>query len=448
MSAQFFAVGISHHTASVELREQLSVPSHEVPKLLERIASSVGIAECMMVSTCNRVEVYGIASSSLAVSQVVEILAAYAPQSEMQQSVYRYFGGDAVRHILRVAASLDSMIIGEPQILGQLKRAHELAIKNNVTGMLLNRCLQHALSTAKKIRTKTGIGEGGVSVSSVACDLASRILGNLQGRVVLLVGAGKIGEQTARFLSSRGCEVWITNRSAERGRQLAHKFGGQFREFDNLEDHITQADVVISSTSHAGYIINETMIKALLPKRRFRPLFLIDLAVPRDIDPNAAKPDGVFCYDIDDLRQAAEDNIKARRGEIELAEELVETEVRAFEQWLRSLEVKPTIIALREKFLGILEHEKRRQRALLRELDDQQFQAMQRIWDSAMNKLLHGAIDRLKNAETGLEKQELVFALQQLFTLGQEHSREETQRKDKAHAQQQSNENQDRDSKE
>ena len=285
----FVVVGLSHRTAPVEVRERLAVAPDRLEQELREIASNGRLDEALLISTCNRVELYATSANPIAASQVAkEALARRLPETASDDVLYQERGVDVVRHVFRVASSLDSLVVGEPQILGQVKEAFDAAKGAGTMGTLLGRCFTQAFATAKRVRNETGIAEGTVSVSSIACELAKKIFGNLEGRRTLLLGAGEMGESAARSLRQTGTNLHVINRSEDRARALAESCGGRAVPYERLTMEIADADVVIASTASPKFILTPELMKSVVRTRRHRPLFIIDIAVPRDVDPSAS----------------------------------------------------------------------------------------------------------------------------------------------------------------
>jgi glutamyl-tRNA reductase len=357
----FVVVGLSHRTAPVEVRERLAVAPVDLERELRGLANDAGFEEALLISTCNRVELYATSTNPLQAAQsakqtLSKRLAGAAPDDVL----YQERGIDVVRHVFRVASSLDSLVVGEPQILGQVKEAFDAANDAGTMGTLLGRCFTQAFATAKRVRNETGIAEGTVSVSSIACELAKKIFGDLRGRQTLLLGAGEMGEAAARTLRQTGTQLHVINRSDERAQALAKSCDGRAVPYESLTVELAEADVVIASTASAKFILTPELMKSVVRTRRHRPLFIIDIAVPRDVDPRVGNMDNVFVYDVDDLQQVAEENLAVRAREAAQAESIIEEEVESFLVWRRSLELAPTIVALRKRFGEVAEEELRR----------------------------------------------------------------------------------------
>ncbi|MCA9530081.1 MAG: glutamyl-tRNA reductase [Myxococcales bacterium] len=415
--SELLVVGLSHHTAPVELREQLAVPLDQLAGELGRALQTGAFTEALLVSTCNRVELYAAAEQPLAAGAAARrYLAERVTPEALEPVLYERTGADAVKHAFRVAASLDSLVVGEPQILGQLKDAFQTARQADAIGLLLGRCFHRAFSVAKRVRTETSIAEGSVSISSVACGLAQKIFGDLSGRTALLIGAGEMGEAAARALDKTGAVLHIINRSPSRAERLAAEVGGTPRGYEELLGELIAADVVITSTGSPRYLLGVDVMREVVRARRRRPLFVIDIAVPRDVDPRVAGLEGIFVYDVDDLRRVAEQNLRARQGTLDDAERIVAEEVDAFQRWRASLELTPTIVALRARFAAVLGEEIARTLPRMTGGDADRAQ-LERMCNAAVNKLLHPAIAQLKTADDLAERQRLIAAARQLFDL-------------------------------
>jgi glutamyl-tRNA reductase len=396
--SEVFLLGISHRTSPVALREKLAVPAQDMEVRLRELSEGAGLEEALLVSTCNRVELYGVAPDAQGALKARQWLEARTQPGELATHLYSQRGPDAVRHAFRVASSLDSMVVGEPQILGQVKEAYARAASAGVLGTVLDRCFTKAFAVAKKVRTETGIAAGSVSVSSIACDLAKKIFEDLHGKRVLLVGAGKMGESAAKHLAKQGAKLFVLNRSRERAVELAQACGGEPRSLNELASELAMADVAICSTSSERFVITTDLMKEVARSRKYRTLFLIDIAVPRDVDPRVGELENVFLYDVDDLSKVADENLALRRKEADLAERIVEREVAEFETWRRQQNLKPLIVGLRAHVRSVLAAEI--ERTLPRLGGDAQAnkEALDRAVDAATNKLLHPVLAEIKRA--------------------------------------------------
>jgi glutamyl-tRNA reductase len=392
-------IGINHKTAPLDLREKVAIARDELQETTRALAAMPGVSECMIVSTCNRVEMLA------AVESPETDLAQFLEQQfgidahVIEPHLYRHYGRDAVNHVFRVAASLDSMVVGEAQILGQVKEAFAVARASGTVGSELDHLLQGAFSAAKRVRTETEIGSNSVSIASVGVELARKIFGSLQGRTVFLVGAGKMSELAARHLVQQGAgTILVTNRTTERARQLAEPFHGRVIPFDKLHEAAAEADIIISSTSAPHAIFTREQGQQYLHKRRNRPMFFIDLAVPRDVDPAMNKLEGIFVYDIDDLQQVAASHMEERSREASDAEALVANEVERFEQRQRTVNAAPAIVALQRQAEEIRQNELKRMHARLGVLTDEQLAAVEALTRGLVNKFLHPPMQALKQA--------------------------------------------------
>ena len=420
-----FVVGVSYRSASVAVRERVAVATEERAHLLSQLREGGVVREAMVVSTCNRVEIYAAALDlDAARERVVELLAARAPGEDLRPYLYERRGREAVLHIFRVAASLDSLVVGEPQILGQVKEAYEAAAAADAMGGILGRALHRAFFVAKRVRTETALGAGQVSVASVAVDLARKIYSDLSGREVLLLGAGEIAESAARALKAAGTtKLLIANRSFERAESLARLIDGASpRSLGELPGLLEHADIVLVSTGAAGFVVTREMAAAAVKRRRGRPLFFVDVAVPRNVDPRVHDLDNCYRYDIDDLEHIVGAGMKNRQGEADAAELLVSQEIEGFLAWARQLEITPTIVALRERVRGTLAAELDRTLGTrLKHLPEDDRKALGVMLDAAVNKLLHAPTRALKAATDDPDGDAIVAAVRRLFELPEGH---------------------------
>ena len=392
-------IGINHKTAPIELRERVAISHDALAETTRALAAIPGVAECMIVSTCNRVEVLAAVDG-----QEVDLVGFLHNQFGLDPAllaphIYQHYDQDAVRHLFRVAASLDSMVVGEPQILGQVKEAFGVARASGTVGRQLEHLLQSAFAAAKRVRTETEIGANSVSVASVAVELARKIFGSLHGRTVFLVGAGKMSELAARHLVQQGVgTILVTNRSLERARQLADPFRGRLIPFEQLHDAAVEADIVISSTGAPQPIFVREHGQAFMHRRRNRPMFFIDIAVPRDVDPAVNQIEGIFVYDIDDLQAVAAAHMAERRRQVGDAEELIATEVERFHQRRRAINVAPAIVSLQRQAEEIRVGELKRMQAKLGVLNSDQLAVVEALTRGIVNKFLHPPMQALKQA--------------------------------------------------
>lgn len=422
-------VGVSHKTAPIAVRERLAIRSDELPGLLAELANHTSIGEVFIISTCNRVEVYATTarkddSGTEAAATIEQALGRQAGPTVapiLHKYLFRYLGDAAVRHLFRVAASLDSLVVGEAQVLGQVKEAFEAASEAKTLGPLLGRAVEWSFHVAKRVRSETHVGEGSVSVSSVAVELAKQIFGTLDRRVVTLLGAGTMGEAAAQHLVAAGARLIVVNRDPARAQSVAARFDATPRGWNQLDESLVEADVVIASTGSTTYVLTHEVLGSLRKKRRGRSLFVIDIAVPRNVDPRINEVDGVYLYDIDDLSKIAGESIRDRFREAQVSEQIVAEEADAFDAWLDSLDVKPTIVALRNQVRSVLESELNHSlHHKLKHLGPQERKALEGMVAAAVKKLTHHPTMRLKSAASEGGARTLVAALQELFDLDPE----------------------------
>ncbi|MCX7817414.1 MAG: glutamyl-tRNA reductase [Syntrophales bacterium] len=416
--------GLNHRTAPVEIRERLNIALCEENNPLEFFKEKACISEVLCLITCNRVEIL---ATTEKIGEAESVLKHSLLQhtnllwDDLFRCVYVYYNEEAVRHLFRVASSLDSMIVGEPQILGQVKDAYRAAVEHGTAGVLLNRILHHAFRTAKRVRSETGIANNAVSVSFAAVQLAKKIFGRLKGKTVLVIGAGEMSELTVRHLMKNGADsLIITNRTYERAVELARVFGGEVFEFSRIGEALEKSDIVISSTGAPGFLISRDIITSVMRNRRHRLLFIIDIAVPRDVDPNVGLIDNVFLFNIDDLQEIADENMNIRREEATKAERIVEEEVEKFRKWFNSLDAVPTIVALRRKVESIVEGELARASSWLKSLEEKDRQEVDILIRSIINKVLHDPMVALKEMCYDRAGKPYVAAVRRIFRLQEE----------------------------
>lgn len=417
-------VGLNHRTAPVEIRERISFPEEDLERYLKALKSLPSLTEGFILSTCNRVEICAAVSNpEKGVNEIKDFIAVqhHLPLSEFEDTLYVLQGEELVRHIYRVASSLDSMVVGEPQILGQIKEAYRTAHATSTTGTLLNKLFHKAFFVAKRVRTETSIGNRAVSVSFVAVDLAKRIFAHLEGREVLVIGTGEMCELAAHHLVREGVKrVLVTNRTWERAMELAERFHGEAIPFSELPNALLRADIVISSTSSPDFVVKREEVSDIIKKRKNNPIFFIDIAVPRDIDPQVNTIDNVYLYDIDDLQEVAEVNIKDRLQEARRAEAIVAIEVEKFCRWYESLEVVPIIVSLQEKMETMREKELAKTLAALPQLSSKERRAIEAFSQAIINKILHSPITQLKKTSWNSEGEAYVDMVKKLFQLDEE----------------------------
>lgn len=420
--SEIVVIGLNHETAPVEVRECLAFNSADNPRVLERMRKTSCVDEVVLFSTCNRVEfLLTTRDAAQATEGVKNFLSEFksTPRSIFEGSLYVHSGDAAVRHLFRVASSLDSMVIGEPQILGQIKNAYQEATAHKTCGVILNRLMHKAFSVAKRVRTETGIGDCAVSISYAAVELGRKIFGDLKGKTVLLIGAGEMAELAVEHLISNRAEpIYVANRTFERGLEIAEGFNGTAIRFEEILDFLKKdVDIVISSTGAPHYILTRDRFKGIMRFRKNRPLFFIDIAVPRDIDPEINRETNVYVYDIDDLQEAIQENVAERRQAAQRGERLVDGAVVRFRRWYEALDVVPTVIALREKAEEIRQAELKKTFSSLKWASEEDRAAIDRLTGALVKKMLHDPTVFLK--ERGHRDQKAVYIdiVRKLFRL-------------------------------
>lgn len=415
--------GLSHKTAPVGLRERFSFAGSgaAAEEALHGLRDAAGLAECALLCTCNRTEIYALSGEEDWQERLLETLARHAgePPGRLQGHLYSHEGTPAVRHLYRVAAGLDSMVVGEGQVLAQVREMLQLAQRAGTAGTVLQALLQGALAAGKRARTETEIGRGAVSISLAAVQLARQIFQRLDGRVVLLIGAGETGEQTARALLQDGAapRLLVCNRTGERAAALAQQFGGTTLPWEQLDDALARADIVITSTGAPTPIVTTASVRRALRARRGRPVFLIDIAVPRDVEPSAGGLDDVYLFNIDDLQAVVERSLAGRQAEAARVEELLEEEVARFQAWLRTHEVGPTIGQLQAYATAVVEAELGRLGGRLSHLSQRDRDVVDALLRGVVNKLQRPLILYLKQAALGGDAYREVERLRGIFGL-------------------------------
>ena len=415
---RFQLIGVNHKSAPIEVRERLAIPESRLPDALKHLVLHPGVDEGLILCTCNRVEV--LAQTKNGSTDLRKFLREFFQlQSTAYEShLYEYHESEAIRHLFRVSSSLDSMVVGEPQILGQVKEAYASARAVGAIHSHLDLLLTRAFAVAKRVRTETAIGSSAVSIASAAVELAKKIFGSLNGKQVFLVGAGKMSELAARHLIANGAEsIFVSNRTYERACHLAAKFDGQAILFDQLYETCDRADIVITSTGAPHAIFRREHGELFLSRRKNRPMFFIDIAVPRDVDPEMNKLDGIFVYDIDDLQQAVLSNLSDRRKEADRAEEIVNDEVERFQARLHTLEVVPTIVSLQDHLETIRQAEIDRVRGRLGPLSAGQELAIEALTRGIVKKIMHTPISTLKASARDTEATTVIDLVRRLFNL-------------------------------
>lgn len=386
-------IGINHKSAPVELRECLAFNEDDTFEALSSFKNNQLIKEAILFSTCNRVEILmttsdpgqAVFDAKKYISDFKQIL-----PNQFENSLYVYQGGNAIRHIFRVASSLDSLVVGEPQILGQIKDAYRKALAQKTSGVILNRLLHKSFFVAKRVRHETGIGDHAVSISYAAIELAKKIFGSIENKKVLLIGAGEMAELAVEHLiRNKTGDIYVANRTFDRALKLARNFNGKAIRFEEIDDTIEHSDIIISSTGAPGFVIFQDQVKRLLRKRKNKPLFFIDIAVPRDIDPGINRLNNAYVYDIDDLKGVIEENIEDRKREAVKAERIIDEAVIKFKQWHKNLDIVPTIVDLRKKMENIAQNETKKTFKSLQHLSDTDYQAINRMTNAIINKVLH-----------------------------------------------------------
>jgi glutamyl-tRNA reductase len=428
-------VGLSHRTAPVAVRERLAAGGDALPAVLARLAARTELLEVLFLSTCNRVEVFALVGSGMShrgaggadpveagLRAIRDELAQHGGSpsgDDLAPFLYEKRGEAAIEHVFRVAASLDSMVLGEPQILGQVKEAYEAAVAAGALNGTLARCVSRAFAVAKRVRSETAIGAGTVSISSVAVDLAGRVFGGLSDHAVLLLGAGEMAEAAARSLGAGARALRICNRSFDRAATLAGLLHAAAVPWDGLEAELVQADVVVASTAATSYVVTRDMVRRAMKLRKGRTLLFVDIAVPRNVEPSVHTIDNVYVFNVDDLEQEVARGMKARKGEAGAAEAIVAEELGKFLAWTRGLEVQPTVVALRAKARAVLLSELERSLGgRLKHLGEPERAALAQMVESAVGKLLHAPTTRLKErAADGEDARELAAAVRFLFDL-------------------------------
>jgi glutamyl-tRNA reductase len=410
--------GISHKTAPVEIRERLAIPEARIPEALAWLLGAEGVSEALILSTCNRVEVLLATAPDYHAVPILEQFFLESGLPALEPALYRREGRDAIHHLFRVASSLDSMIVGEPQILGQLKSAYALAKDQGAVNSVLERVTARAFAVAKRVRSETGIGQMAVSVSYAAVELAKKIFGTLNGRKVMIVGAGKMSELSARHLHRGGAaHIFVTNRTYERAVEMAEAFGGTPIEHTRFLSFLPEIDILIASSAAPHYILHRHEVQHVITARRNRPMFLIDIAVPRNIDPEVNRVDNAFLYDIDDLQGVVNANREERHKEAVRAEEIIAVEVDRMIEMLKVREVAPTIVSLQEQLEAIRAGEIERARRKLGTLTPQQDEVIQAMTRAIVNKIAHGPISELRRRAADPDGVHVIDAIRKVFHL-------------------------------
>lgn len=412
-------IGLNHKTAPIEIREKVAFDGPKLDEALNILKNSGVIKENIILSTCNRVEIYaGVNNVDEGSESIKSFLADFhkVPRDLLDKSLYIHKGQDGIRHIYRVGSSLDSMVVGEPQILGQLKDAFDAALKNKTTGVFLNKLMRKAVSVAKRIRTETKIAESAVSISFAAVELAKKIFDDLATKSFMLIGAGEMAELAAKHLINSGVkDVYVTNRTTARAEELAQEFNGRVILFENFTLEMRYADIVICSTGAPHYILNKEQMHKIMKERKQKPVFIIDISVPRNIDPDINDLDNVYLYDVDNLQGIVDTNIQERAREAEKAEDIVTEEIGSFLKWTSSLSATPTIVALRNKAEAIRQEELEKTLRKLGPIEEDKIKAINQLSASIVNKLIHPPTAALKSDQE--DKDLMVDMVNKLFAL-------------------------------
>lgn len=412
-------VGLSHKTAPIEIREKLTFPADTQPAALASLTGRDEIAEAVILSTCNRTEIYAVAATDGGTDAVIDFLCEFhdLDRHELARYLYVVEGRAVVKHLFRVVASLDSMVVGEAQVLHQVKEAYELACASDGARRMFHKLFRQSFEVGKRVRTETAIGESAVSISYAAVELAKKVFDTLEGRTILVMGAGKMSELTAKHLVSQGvASVLVANRTYERAVELAEKFEGTAIPYEDLFEHMRKADIVISSTSAPHYVIGKENVAAVMKGRR-APLFFIDIALPRDVDPAVNDLPNAFVYDIDDLNGVVQSNLEERMHEARRAEVIIDEEIAAFDAWLESMEVEPTIAAIRAGAEAVRQEEYAKAVRRLGSLSEKELATVEAMSQAIVSKLLHGPTTQVRQAAAGKQAYAYVDTIRRLYGL-------------------------------
>ena len=415
-----FLTGLSYKTAPVEVRERLAFADSILPEALDQMRACPGVEEVVILSTCNRVEIAVSTSNELAAQQILEFFASNRglDVAWLRPFLYSFEDREAIRHLFRVAASLDSMVLGEPQILGQLKAAYAAAKDRGAVNGFLDSVLTRAFTVAKRVRSETEIGRSAVSVSYAAIELAKQIFGELRSKTILLIGAGKMSELAARHLHRAGCaRILVTNRTRSRADEMAALVEGQVIDYESFPARLPEMDIVITSSRAPDYLLRKDDMRQVLRKRQNRPIFLIDIAVPRNIDPAVDELENIYLYDIDDLGREVEANRKARQKEAEQAEQIIEEEIERLFAKMRAREVAPVIVSLQAHLEELSKAEMDRVRGKLGALTPQQEEALAAYTRGLLNKIAHGPLTEIRRAATQPEGDRILTLIRRMFRL-------------------------------
>ncbi|MCG2709396.1 MAG: glutamyl-tRNA reductase [Thermodesulfovibrionales bacterium] len=412
-------VGLNHKTAGIDVREKLAFNGPKIEEGLQKIKALPDIKEAVILSTCNRVEMYvNVNNPAKTYESIKDFLSVFhgIERASLETALYTHENVSAVKHVFRVAASLDSMVVGEPQILGQLKDAFEFSLQKKATGILLNKLMKKAISVAKRVRTETTIAENAVSISFAAVELAKKIFENLSTKSFMLLGAGEMAELAAKHLMSSGVkDVIVANRTYETGCSLAKEFNGRAVRFEDFPHEMISADIVICSTGASKYVLMKEQMQRVMKERRHKPVFIIDISVPRNIDPEINNIDNVYLYDVDDLQGVVDSNVQGRQKEAEKAEGIIAEEIETFQRWQSSLDAVPTIVALRDRADAIKKEEIEKLLNKLPRLEEKEKEAVEYMANAIINKLIHPPTAALK--EDSEDRDVLIAVIRKLYGL-------------------------------
>lgn len=415
-------IGLNHKTADVEVREKVAFGGDKLAPAIDRLVSLPGVHEGVILSTCNRVELYVNAGNPVSVeNEIKNFVSAFhsVDRASLDRSLFVHSGDEAIRHVFRVASSLDSMVVGEPQILGQLKDAYEYARENKKTGTLMNRMMNKAISVAKRVRNETRIAENAVSISFAAVELARKIFDDITTKSAMLLGAGEMAELAAKHLINAGVKsMCVSNRTYSRCVELANEFNGRPVKFEDFLTEMEHVDIVICSTGAPTYVVMKDHVKGVMKARRNRPIFFIDISVPRNLDPAINDLDNVYLYDVDDLQGVVDTNVEQRRIEAEKAEAIVTEEIGNFRKWLASLDAVPTVVALRDRADAIREEETAKALNKLGACDERTEKVIRSLAHNIINKMLHPPTAALRGEAA--DKEILVDLVRRIYKLDNE----------------------------
>lgn len=415
------AVGLNYRTAPVEVREKFAFSEQDLPIALAQLKKTKSILECVIVATCNRTEIYAVVDRLHMCGHFIRSFIEswfQIPTSEFNNHLYIYEDDQAIRHLFQVTSGLDSMVIGETQILGQVRQAFLMAQTEKATGTLFNTLFKQSVTMAKQAHSETSIGENAVSVSYAAVELGKRIFGKFNNKTVMIIGAGKMSELTVKHLYANGAsKVIVANRTYDRAEELAKKFNGIPCSLDQVPELMKEVDIVISSTGSAGYVLTREQVTQLMRKRKSKTLFMIDIAVPRDLDPTINEVPNVFLYDIDDLQGIVESNIEQRRKEATKIETMIDHELGAYHQWFKTLGVSPIIRALQEKSAAVHEETMESLLKKLPDLEEREIKVIRKLTKSIVNQMLHDPINRVKEMAGEKHGDEAIAMFTKIFAL-------------------------------